>query len=463
MAPARFGTDGVRGVANEELTPELALALGRAAARVLPAPTFVVGRDTRRSGPLLQAAFSAGLAAEGADVVDLGVLPDARRGRGGRAPRRARRRDLGLAQPLRRQRDQALQPRSGRSCPSSSRREIERELDCDPGRSRSGRPAARPATAWAGSAPTPARSSSTGRISYGHARGAAPRRAARRRRLRQRRRQRHRAAGAGRRSGPTVDRAARRARRRQHQRQVRFDRSEPSWRAPSSRRGPTSAWPSTATPTGSSPSTTTAPSSTATSCWPSSPSTWPSAGQPGRQHGRGDGHDQPRLPPGHGGPRHRGARDRRGGPPRAGRARRRRARASAASSRATSSSATRSTTGDGILTGIALADLVLRVGTLAGRARRPGWSSGCPSASSTCRSPSPSAWPTAPRSGRRWPRPRPSSGTTAGCCCAPSGTEPLVRVMVEARVEAQANAVAAAARRRRRGRPRGRLEPQAPR
>ena len=75
MAPTRFGTDGVRGVANEELTPELALALGRATARVLPAPTFVVGRDTRRSGPLLQAAFSAGLAAEGADVVDLGVLP----------------------------------------------------------------------------------------------------------------------------------------------------------------------------------------------------------------------------------------------------------------------------------------------------------------------------------------------------------------------------------------------------
>jgi len=72
---ARFGTDGVRGVANEELTAELALALGRATARVLPAPTFVVGRDTRRSGPLLQAALSAGLATEGADVVDLGVLP----------------------------------------------------------------------------------------------------------------------------------------------------------------------------------------------------------------------------------------------------------------------------------------------------------------------------------------------------------------------------------------------------
>jgi phosphoglucosamine mutase len=75
VGPARFGTDGVRGVANEELTAELALALGRATARVLPAPAFVVGRDTRRSGPLLQAALSAGLATEGADVLDLGVLP----------------------------------------------------------------------------------------------------------------------------------------------------------------------------------------------------------------------------------------------------------------------------------------------------------------------------------------------------------------------------------------------------
>ena len=73
--PVRFGTDGVRGVANEELTAELALALGRATARILPAPAFVIGRDTRLSGPLLQAAFSAGLAAEGTDVVDLGVLP----------------------------------------------------------------------------------------------------------------------------------------------------------------------------------------------------------------------------------------------------------------------------------------------------------------------------------------------------------------------------------------------------
>jgi phosphoglucosamine mutase len=71
----RFGTDGVRGVANVELTPELVLSLGRAIARTISAATFLVGRDTRRSGPMLQAALSAGLAGEGADVVDLGVLP----------------------------------------------------------------------------------------------------------------------------------------------------------------------------------------------------------------------------------------------------------------------------------------------------------------------------------------------------------------------------------------------------
>jgi phosphoglucosamine mutase len=72
----RFGTDGVRGLANVELTPELALALGRAAARVLGTHRpFVLARDTRRSGPMLEAALAAGLAAEGAEVVLAGVLP----------------------------------------------------------------------------------------------------------------------------------------------------------------------------------------------------------------------------------------------------------------------------------------------------------------------------------------------------------------------------------------------------
>jgi phosphoglucosamine mutase len=72
---AQFGTDGVRGVANVELSPELVLALGRAVARTITATTFLIGRDTRKSGPMLQAALSAGLASEGADVVDVGVLP----------------------------------------------------------------------------------------------------------------------------------------------------------------------------------------------------------------------------------------------------------------------------------------------------------------------------------------------------------------------------------------------------
>ncbi len=71
----RFGTDGVRGVANLDLTPELVVALGRAAARVLGADRFVVGRDTRISGPSLEAALTAGLTAEGVTVGTLGVVP----------------------------------------------------------------------------------------------------------------------------------------------------------------------------------------------------------------------------------------------------------------------------------------------------------------------------------------------------------------------------------------------------
>jgi phosphoglucosamine mutase len=72
----RFGTDGVRGVANTELTVELVTALGRAAVRALGAEhPFVVGRDTRRSGPMIEAALVSGVCAEGADVVLAGVLP----------------------------------------------------------------------------------------------------------------------------------------------------------------------------------------------------------------------------------------------------------------------------------------------------------------------------------------------------------------------------------------------------
>lgn len=72
----RFGTDGVRGVANRDLTPELLVALGRAAARVLGTDRpFLVGRDTRRSGPFVESALVAGLTAAGCDAELVGVLP----------------------------------------------------------------------------------------------------------------------------------------------------------------------------------------------------------------------------------------------------------------------------------------------------------------------------------------------------------------------------------------------------
>ena len=71
-----FGTDGVRGVANEDLTPDLALALGRAAGRVLTdGGHVVVGRDTRVSGPMLESALVAGLCSAGVDVRLAGVVP----------------------------------------------------------------------------------------------------------------------------------------------------------------------------------------------------------------------------------------------------------------------------------------------------------------------------------------------------------------------------------------------------
>lgn len=73
-----FGTDGIRGVANLELTAELAYKAGRALGFSLKekeAPKVFVGRDTRRSGTLLEDAFSAGLQTMGVDVWSLGILP----------------------------------------------------------------------------------------------------------------------------------------------------------------------------------------------------------------------------------------------------------------------------------------------------------------------------------------------------------------------------------------------------
>ena len=75
-----FGTDGVRGIANTELTCELAMEIGRASASVLSdglrrRPTFVIGSDTRSSSDMLGSAIMAGLCSVGADVIQLGVVP----------------------------------------------------------------------------------------------------------------------------------------------------------------------------------------------------------------------------------------------------------------------------------------------------------------------------------------------------------------------------------------------------
>lgn len=74
-----FGTDGVRGIANQELTPEIAFMLGRAGSYVLSReatrPRILVGRDTRISGDMLEAALVAGICSVGADVLKAGVIP----------------------------------------------------------------------------------------------------------------------------------------------------------------------------------------------------------------------------------------------------------------------------------------------------------------------------------------------------------------------------------------------------
>ena len=74
-----FGTDGVRGLVNEFLTPELAYHLGRAAAsyfgQSVERPTFLIGRDTRISGGMLENALASGICAVGGDVIILGEAP----------------------------------------------------------------------------------------------------------------------------------------------------------------------------------------------------------------------------------------------------------------------------------------------------------------------------------------------------------------------------------------------------
>ncbi|ATW25249.1 phosphoglucosamine mutase [Candidatus Formimonas warabiya] len=74
-----FGTDGVRGVANRDLNPDLAFKLGRAGAFCLARdhqrPKILIGKDTRLSGDMLESALAAGICSVGADVVRLGIIP----------------------------------------------------------------------------------------------------------------------------------------------------------------------------------------------------------------------------------------------------------------------------------------------------------------------------------------------------------------------------------------------------
>ena len=70
-----FGTDGVRGAAGSELTPELAMSIGQAVGAYLRGGPVLVGRDTRRSGSMLSEALQAGIHSAGIDTIDVGVVP----------------------------------------------------------------------------------------------------------------------------------------------------------------------------------------------------------------------------------------------------------------------------------------------------------------------------------------------------------------------------------------------------
>lgn len=108
-----FGTDGVRGVAGADLTCEMAMLIGRGAAAVLTSstghkPRILIGKDTRQSGDMLEAALTAGLCSVGADV-EPGRRPHSRRGlSGAQVQRRRRRGHLGVSQPDGIQRHQDL-------------------------------------------------------------------------------------------------------------------------------------------------------------------------------------------------------------------------------------------------------------------------------------------------------------------------------------------------------------------
>ena len=75
MTTVRFGTDGIRGIAGETLTVELAAALGVALMQQHPAGLVLIGRDTRPSGPALASALAGAIEAHGGTVIDIGVIP----------------------------------------------------------------------------------------------------------------------------------------------------------------------------------------------------------------------------------------------------------------------------------------------------------------------------------------------------------------------------------------------------
>lgn len=77
MTEAKFGTDGIRGVANQQLNIAVATGVAIGAARRVGGARWVVGRDTRVSSPMISQALTSGLMSQGADVYDLGVVPSA--------------------------------------------------------------------------------------------------------------------------------------------------------------------------------------------------------------------------------------------------------------------------------------------------------------------------------------------------------------------------------------------------
>ena len=259
-----FGTDGVRGVANRELTAELALALGAAAARRLTRAgsgrrrVAVIGRDPRASGEMLEAAVIAGLTSEGVDALRFGVLPtpavayltdayDAEFGVMISASHNPMP-DNGIkifgpgGHKLDDATEDQIEDLVAGGPGSSSRRRRHR-----PGDRRRRRPGPLPASRRQG-------------------RHRSARRADGRGRLRPRRRLDRRAARLPRRWCPR-HRDQRRAQRPQHQRPLRLDAPGRGARGGAASTAPTSAWRTTATPTAAWPSTPPARSSTATPSW----------------------------------------------------------------------------------------------------------------------------------------------------------------------------------------------------